>query len=212
MSKYLLFGVAVSATDKDSLHALIGRNDFDTFKSVVESKETPMTSNVINDLEYETMQTPLLKASLMGRWKFVEFLLSKTPMVEPLKGERDGYTPVHAAGFQGQSKVMELLLARPDLGFDKSDSHKDGFTPLHRACWGRTRRHARTVQILLKAGVSPTEKAAKGEICKNMTKNEWTLKVLEKFEANEELDVGSTLDDDKEQDAEEEDDDGILEL
>ena len=75
----------------------------------------------------------------------------------PLNGS--GYTPMHGAGFQGRAEIAKLLIAH---GLDPSDRHSDGFTPIHRACWGREQRHADTVRVLLKAGVPFDEAASNG--------------------------------------------------
>ena len=69
-------------------------------------------------------------------------------------GEKDGYTPMHGAGFQGRAEIAQLLI---DHGLDPSDRHADGYTPLHRACWGGDKRHTEMVGVLLRAGVSPNE-------------------------------------------------------
>ena len=37
-------------------------------------------------------------------------------------GEKDGYTPMHGAGFQGRAEVTKLLIAH---GLDPSDVHSD---------------------------------------------------------------------------------------
>ena len=47
-----------------------------------------------------------------------------------------------------------------DNGIDPNSIHADGFTPIHRACWGRDVRHAETVRVFLEAGV-PWDFAAK---------------------------------------------------
>lgn len=39
---------------------------------------------------------------------------------------------------------------------------QDGFTPLHRACWGSEQRHADTVRALLRAGVPYDQPADNG--------------------------------------------------
>jgi ankyrin repeat protein len=36
-------------------------------------------------------------------------------------GEKDGYTPMHGAGFQGRADIARLLIA---AGLDPSDRHK----------------------------------------------------------------------------------------
>jgi ankyrin repeat protein len=64
---------------------------------------------------------------------------------------------MHGAGFQGRSEIAQILI---DHGLNPSDRHDDGFTPIHRACWGSSPNHLKTVQVLISNGVSldePTE-------------------------------------------------------
>lgn len=49
----------------------------------------------------------------------------------------------------GRYKVMEALL---DSGVNPLHQHADGLQPLHRACAGPLKRHAKTVQVLLSSG------------------------------------------------------------
>tara|TARA_B100000524_G_scaffold207240_1_gene108372 strand:- start:26 stop:454 length:429 start_codon:yes stop_codon:yes gene_type:complete len=91
-------------------------------------------------------------------------------------GEKDGYTPMHGAGFQGRAEVAKVLI---EHGLNPSDRHADGFTPIHRACWGGSQRHAETVRVLLEAGVSHEEKSSNGDTPMEMTKNPHTLQVIQ---------------------------------
>ena len=74
---------------------------------------------------------------------------------------------------------MRVLLA---AGLDVHHVHKDGYAPLHRACWGREARHAAVVKLLVEeAGADPTLKggggakevgaAGAGKTCLEMTTN-----------------------------------------
>lgn len=60
----------------------------------------------------------------------------------------------------------------------RSDRHRDGFTPLHRACWGGEPRHTDTVRVLLEAGVSPFELSADGKRPIDMTRRRETRELL----------------------------------
>jgi len=63
------------------------------------------------------------------------------------------------------------------------EAHKDGYFPIHRACWGHEERHAETVAIFLKAGVSATLRGGKGETMLQMTErsgNAHTATVIRK--------------------------------
>ena len=69
---------------------------------------------------------------------------------------------------------------------DPNDRHSDGYTPLHRACWGREARHSKFVKLLLKNGIDPDQKADNGKTCSDMTTNAETKKVIEKFKKKKE--------------------------
>ena len=99
-----------------------------------------------------------MHAVLTGKVNSVKKLLEENADVTI--GEKDGYTPMHGAGYQGRAEIAQLLI---DHGVDPSSRHKDGFTPIHRACWGPEKRHTDTVRVLLRAGVSPFEKTAEGK-------------------------------------------------
>merc|ERR1711902_443115 len=44
-----------------------------------------------------------------------------------------------------------------DYGVPLRDVHKDGFEPIHRACWGKEGRHTSTVKFFLENGVPVDE-------------------------------------------------------
>ena len=94
--------------------------------------------------------------------------------------EKDGYTPMHGAGFQGRAGIAKMLI---DHGLDPSPRHQDGYTPIHRACWGREYRHAATVKAFLHAGVSPDEKTAEGRLPEEITENPETRAFLQQWKA-----------------------------
>ncbi len=54
-------------------------------------------------------QAPLMMAVLMGKEKAVKELLSNKHL-DYLIPEKDGYTPMHGAGFQGRAKILEYLV------------------------------------------------------------------------------------------------------
>ena len=124
-------------------------------------------------------QTPLMASVLGGNDLAVKCLLESKD-VDVNIGENDGYTPMHGAGFQGRAKIAKMLIAH---GISMSDVHSDGFTPLHRACWGREKRHTSTVKTFLKAGVDPDEKSKDGKVCAEMTQNKDTLKLLSEWKS-----------------------------
>ena len=80
---------------------------------------------------------------------------------------------MHGAGFQGRAEIAKLLIA---AGLDPSDKHQDGYTPIHRACWGTQQRHAETVEAMLALGAALADRAA----CRAAAdgSNAWTAGVV----------------------------------
>jgi ankyrin repeat protein len=66
-------------------------------------------------------------------------------------------------------------------GLEITDVHEDGYIPMHRACWGKEKRHTHTVKVFLDAGVPPKFKATNGKTCYQMTQNEDTKKLLKSY-------------------------------
>ena len=99
-----------------------------------------------------------------------------------------GYTVMHGAGFQGRAEILKLLL-EDKRDIDPSEIHQDGFSPLHRACWGNEVRHAETVKVFVEeAGVPWDFKSKKGTTCLDVTGNSATRNfLLKKKKQNEEL-------------------------
>lgn len=85
----------------------------------------------------------MMHAVLTGNANAVKFLLEQR--ADTSVPEKDGYTPMHGAGFQGRAEIAKMLIAH---GLDPSERHKDGFTPIHRACWGTEQRSRETAQIV----------------------------------------------------------------
>lgn len=77
-------------------------------------------------------------------------------------------------------------------GLNELDVHEDGFTPFHRACWGKKPRHTQVVKNMIEVfGVNPKLEASPdkqmasqiGLTCRSMTKNKATIGVLDILEA-----------------------------
>ena len=58
------------------------------------------------------------------------------------------------------------------------DMHRDGYLPIHRACWGKEKRHAATVKVFINAGVPYNVKSKNGQTCMAQTKNQYTASIL----------------------------------
>lgn len=124
----------------------------------------------INALSPRGSQTPLMQSVLHGRMKMVKWALENGADVTI--GEKDGYTPMHGAGFQGRSEIAQLL---KDHGVGLRGKHADGYEPAIRSCWGPQERHTDAVRWFLDNGV-PIEDIY--GICMEMTKNPGTSDLL----------------------------------
>eukprot|EP00946_MAST-07B_sp_MAST-7B-sp1_P001020 g1020.t1 len=103
----------------------------------------------INAREQASGQTALMASVLAGAEKIVPVLLSEFK-ADASVAEKDGYTPMHGAGFQGRAKIASMLLKH---GLDVDDVHSgDGLTPLWRTTWGRQRRHIDTAEVMIVEG------------------------------------------------------------
>ena len=139
----------------------------------------------VNKIIDPSGQTPLMRAVLQGSTpETVEMLLKLG--ADPLIGERDGYTPMHGAGFQGRAQLVPILIEKAHL--DINERHSDGYTPITRACWGREQRHTETVKVMLIHGANPEEKMCSNvngqDVCQSLvevTSNLGTKAVLEKY-------------------------------
>mmetsp|Transcript_944 Transcript_944/g.2883 ORF Transcript_944/g.2883 Transcript_944/m.2883 type:complete len:177 (+) Transcript_944:211-741(+) len=120
-------------------------------------------------------QSPLMHAVLQGKLLAAEALLKRGADVTI--AEKDGYTPMHGAGFQGRAKIAKLLF---EHGVALDDVHADGHRPIQRACWGREKRHAETVRVMLDLGA-----ALDADECQ--TRNPWLRAVLDEAFNKEDL-------------------------
>ena len=113
---------------------------------------------------------------LQGKYESVKKLLEMGADVTI--GEKDGYTPMHGAAFQGRDKIAQLLI---DHGIDPNSVHTDGFAPIHRACWGSKMSHTETVRVFLQAGVPLDFKSRDGKTPKELTRSVLTMNVIDEF-------------------------------
>ena len=85
---------------------------------------------------------------------------------------------MHGAGFQGRAEIAKILI---EHGLDPLDAHKDGFTAIHRAAWGKEERHTETIRVLMDVGKVPHDYKAPGtgQTALEMTKNPSSIALLE---------------------------------
>lgn len=122
-------------------------------------------------------QTALMYSVLTGKYEMVKLLVSHG--ADTSIPEKDGYTPMHGAGFQGRAEIAKYLITK--AGLDPSDQHRDGFAPLHRACWGASSGHTETVRVLLEAGVPVDLASADGKLPIDLTQNSGTALLLKEW-------------------------------
>ena len=144
----------------------------------------PNLSSFINQKDEESGQTPVMMSVLRGRTEMVRLLLAEEE-VDVTIGEMQGYTVMHGAGFQGRAEILRLLL-KDKRNIDPGHFHSDGFSPLHRACWGNEPRHTETVKVFVEeAGVPWNLKSKKGTTCYDVTGNSDTRNFLKKIKKQE---------------------------
>eukprot|EP00534_Pseudo-nitzschia_fraudulenta_P001764 CAMPEP_0201123764 /NCGR_PEP_ID=MMETSP0850-20130426/9075_1 /ASSEMBLY_ACC=CAM_ASM_000622 /TAXON_ID=183588 /ORGANISM="Pseudo-nitzschia fraudulenta, Strain WWA7" /LENGTH=191 /DNA_ID=CAMNT_0047390833 /DNA_START=62 /DNA_END=637 /DNA_ORIENTATION=+ len=182
---FVFLAFSVSTSSADDIFVSVKTDDVGAIVSAVENDPSVLESIGPGG------QTPLINAVLMGKLNAVKTLLDLN--ADTSAAEKDGYNVLHAAGFQGRSEILEIILEQfakqKEVGgivLDPvTDKHQDGYYPMHRACWGREQRHADTVKVFLKYGVPRDLKSEKGMTCADMTRNELTLAALEMTEGYE---------------------------
>lgn len=174
----VLVQMAVSQKENQNIH---GRDDI--FKAIGADSRDEVLELSKNKEKLNAKgpggQTPLMFSILRGKAWAVDLLLKAGADVTI--GEKDGYSPMHGAGFQGRADIAKVLL---DHGLSPNEKHQDGFFPLHRACWGSERRHTDTVRVFLEAGVDPLSTSKDGKTCLDMTNNEATKSLIRTWKSD----------------------------
>ncbi|XP_021941553.1 ankyrin repeat domain-containing protein 49-like isoform X2 [Zootermopsis nevadensis] len=105
---------------------------------------------------FESPDKEILWASENGKLSAVERLILIDPMLIHVK-DKDGYTPLHRACYNGHEHVVDLLLSH---GANISAETVDGWQPLHSACkWN----NAGCVAKLLEHGADPNAASNGGQ-------------------------------------------------
>jgi ankyrin repeat protein len=107
------------------LAAAVRANDADALRLALAAEP-----ELLNSREEGSLRTALMSAALAGSTRVVEALLELG--ADSTIPEKDGYTPMHGAGFQGRAGVAKALLKHGV----PHERHTDGYWPIHRACWG----------------------------------------------------------------------------
>ena len=174
------FGLTLGDLSADVLRAVSG-NDVSEVRSIIDQNRDSLGS-FINIREAGSGQTPLMKSILMGHTELVRMLLDLEE-VDVTVGEKDGYTAFHGAGFQGRAEIAKLLL-EDKRDIDPNSFHQDGFAPLHRACWGREKRHVDTIRVLVDSGkVRWNMKTKTGKTCKDIAMSPLIVDVMKEYES-----------------------------
>jgi len=183
----LICSIQVTVCDLgDDVLSAVGKGDVSGVKNLI-SKHKNELNDFINKREARSGQTPLMKSVLMGHTDIVKTLL-ELDEVDVTIGEKDGYTPMHGAGFQGRAEILKLLI-KDRRKIDPNEFHKDGFAPIHRACWGQESRHTDTARVFVELGGVPWNvKSKKGTICRDITNNPATRNLMIEYQnKNKEL-------------------------
>lgn len=173
-----LFAVGLSRADdlSDADQALFSAlSDEDTDAASAALKDGAS----INAISPRGQQTPLMQSVLHGRTKMVKWCLENG--ADHTIPERDGYTPMHGAGFQGRAEIAEILFK---AGVPLRDVHADGNEPAIRTCWGSEPRHLEALEFFLDNGVPLDEIYDK---CHDMSNNQQIRSMLEKRKGTDEL-------------------------
>ena len=135
-------GSLAARPEDNALFEAVNKDDMGLIKAALEAG-----ANI--DVQGPGGQSPLMHAVLGGKLAAVKFLLKRG--ADASIPEKDGYTPMHGAGFQGRAEIARVLHS---YGVALDDVHADGHPPITRACWGRDKRHAETVEALLDLGAT----------------------------------------------------------
>lgn len=138
----------------NNVHRYVHMNDLEKLEAEILGKR----STELNAVEAHTGQTPLFKAVSEKKTTAVKMLLKAG--ADATIGDKDGYTVCHEAARLGHHEILLMLLEK---GLPcTTDYHTDGFTPLHRACTGKSEAHTAAVRALIKAGAPADQKAKNG--------------------------------------------------
>jgi len=132
--------------------------------------------------QYGGKQTPLMTSCLTGNFDLLMILLGMG--ADENIGEMGNYKCLDGSGYSGHANITKYMLQHyPHL----NRQHKDGFWPIHRACWGRTDGHVEAVKAFLEFGDGDLEVLTKDgktplEIARAKDHNPALIKVLEDAE------------------------------
>lgn len=111
--------IELTEADNDLFNAL-GDEDSDAATAALKAGAN------IDAISPRGQQTPLMQSVLHGRLSMVKWCLENG--ADSTIGERDGYTPMHGAGFQGRVEIAEMLHKH---GVGLRDKHPgDGHEPI----------------------------------------------------------------------------------
>ena len=99
----------------------------------------------------------------------------------------DGRTLLHFAAKEGNSKIVQSLLADDDSAATVNAPDKNGWTAMHCAA---ANGHSTVVQLLLNAGADLYAKANDGRTAMHLAKEKGHAKVLELLRKEQKLEVG----------------------
>ncbi|RHZ63724.1 hypothetical protein Glove_328g26 [Diversispora epigaea] len=135
-SSFLLANEASSSSGLTPLHYAASRGHLEIVKWLIDA------AGAIVDLEDQTGETALLKASYNGHHHVVAFLLAKQANVH--QEDNDGWTALHNASARGHLKIVKYLLEHTEA--DVNVKSVKGHTPLMNSA---SKGHIDIVECLL---------------------------------------------------------------
>ncbi|KAF4745622.1 hypothetical protein FOZ62_003038 [Perkinsus olseni] len=121
----------------------------------------------------------VFRAAGQGQMETLEWLMRRG--ANATTRSRSGYSALDAAARNGHFQVVSFLITQ--AGFDPNQLHEiDGYSSLHRACWGKTDHHQLTVRTMVKDyGGDPLALSRNGYHCYQMTPNKKTREWIRKW-------------------------------
>ncbi|CAG8467409.1 2995_t:CDS:2 [Acaulospora colombiana] len=150
-SSFLLANETSSSSGFTPLHYAASRGHLEIVKWLIDA------AGAIVDLEDQTGETALMKASYNGHTHVVAFLLQKHAKFD--QKDNDGWTALHNASAQGYLQIVKYLLEHTEAEVDVKSNK--GYTPLMNAA---SKGHVDIVEYLLnRRSANPLVKNSFGE-------------------------------------------------
>jgi len=122
--------------------------DLPAMKSIL-SSDLPRD---INERMPGRPQTTLLIRAFLGKCSASVASLLLSHDADATLADAKGFAPLDVAAFFGRSDLIRILMTESKKKLDVNVLGDDGFSPVHRACWGKTEGHAEALEVLIEFG------------------------------------------------------------